>query len=218
MNSLTEENYLKIIYKLLESADVVHTNDIARKAQTRAASVTDMLRKLAAKKYINYRKYNGLTLTPEGKKVALNIIRKHRLWEMFLVEKLGFSWDEVHDVAEQLEHIHSDKLIDQVEKSLNYPRFDPHGDPIPDRNGKITPQKSILLSHLRKNESCLMSGVIDHSKQFLQHLDRLGIALGNEIKIKEVVDYDKSLYLVVNKKTTLYISSDVARNILVTKQ
>src|SRR5688572_30568010 len=189
MNFLTEENYLKIIYKILESSPVVYTNDIASRANTRAASVTDMLRKLSKKKYINYKKYNGVTLTPMGKKVALNIIRKHRLWEMFLVEKLGFGWDEVHEVAEQLEHIHSDKLVEQVEKALNYPKFDPHGDPIPDKNGKIVIQKSLLLSQLKKNEECLMTGVIDHSRQFLQYLDTVGIRLGNSFRVKEVASY-----------------------------
>ena len=217
MNSLTEENYLKTIWKLLENDTVVYTNDIAARMKTKAASVTDMLRKLAKKKLINYQKYNGLTLTPAGRKVALGIIRKHRLWEMFLVEKLNFKWDEVHDVAEQMEHIRSEKLIEQVEKILNYPKFDPHGDPIPDKNGKFSEKKSVPLSELKNNSICTMTGVVDHSEKFLRYLDNSGINLGNEIKVKEIVDYDKSIHVAVKKKN-IYISNDVAKNILVRKK
>ncbi len=215
MNSFTEENYLKAIYKLLENETVVTTNAIAEKMSTKAASVTDMLKKLSDKKMINYQKYQGVSLTNKGEKVALMIIRKHRLWEMFLVEKLSFKWDEVHDVAEQLEHIDSDKLIAQIDKFLNYPKFDPHGDPIPDVNGKFQIQKSVLLSTLKLNEQGVMTGVVDHSSAFLQYLDKCGIVLGNDIKIKEVIAFDKSLQITVNKKNTLFISNEVAKNILV---
>jgi DtxR family Mn-dependent transcriptional regulator len=215
MNSFTEENYLKAIYKLLENETVVTTNAIAEKMNTKAASVTDMLKKLSDKKMINYQKYQGVSLTNKGEKVALMIIRKHRLWEMFLVEKLSFKWDEVHDVAEQLEHIDSDKLIAQIDKFLNYPKFDPHGDPIPDVNGKFQIQKSVLLSTLKLNEQGVMTGVVDHSSAFLQYLDKCGIVLGNDIKIKEVIAFDKSLQITVNKKNTLFISNEVAKNILV---
>lgn len=215
MNSFTEENYLKAIYKLLENETVVTTNAIAEKMSTKAASVTDMLKKLSDKKLINYQKYQGVSLTTKGEKVALNIIRKHRLWEMFLVEKLSFKWDEVHDLAEQLEHIDSDKLIAQIDKFLNYPKFDPHGDPIPDANGKFQLQKSVPLSNLKLNEHCIMTGVVDHSSAFLQYLDKSGIVLGNDIKIKEVIAFDKSLQITVNKKNTLFISNEVAKNILV---
>src|ERR1043165_876273 len=191
MTSFTEENYLKAIYKLIEQqGEAVSTNSIAERMSTKAASVTDMLRKLADKKLINYQKYQGVTLTAKGEKVALNIIRKHRLWEMFLLEKLDFKWDEVHDVAEQLEHINSDKLIAQIDKFLNYPKTDPHGDPIPDANGKIQVPKSKMLSSFRKNDNLVMTGVVDHSASFLQYLDRSGLALGNEIKIKEVTAFD----------------------------
>lgn len=217
MNSLTEENYLKAIYKLLEKDAVVYTNGIALMMKTKAASVTDMLKKLAKKKLINYQKYNGVSLTLSGKKVAVAIIRKHRLWEMFLVDKLNFKWDEVHDVAEQLEHIQSEKLINQVEKILNHPKFDPHGDPIPDRNGKFTEKKSVLLSEIKKNSLCTMTGVVDHSEKFLRYLDNSGINLGNEIKVKEIVDYDKSIHILVKRKN-IYISGEVAKNILVRKK
>ncbi len=216
MNSFTEENYLKAIYKLLEQAgDAVTTNAIAEKIHTKAASVTDMLKKLSDKKLIHYQKYQGVTLTKKGEKVALTIIRKHRLWEMFLVEHLNFKWDEVHDVAEQMEHINSDKLIEEIDKFLNYPKVDPHGDPIPDTNGKLQIQKSRTLSKFKKNEVCVMTGVVDHSPSFLQYLDKSGIALGNEIKIKDVIEFDRSLQIIVNKRNPIFISNDVAKNILV---
>ncbi len=216
MNSFTEENYLKAIYKLIEqSCSSVSTNAIAEKMNTKAASVTDMLKKLSDKKLINYQKYQGVTLSSKGEKVALSVIRKHRLWEMFLLEKLNFKWDEVHDVAEQLEHINSDKLIEQIDKFLNFPKFDPHGDPIPDANGKIQSHKSKSIASHKKNDVLIMTGVVDHSAAFLQFLDKSGLALGNEIKIKELNDFDRSLQIIINKKNTLFISNDVAKNILV---
>lgn len=216
MISFTEENYIKAIYKLIEkSGSTASTNAISAKMSTKAASVTDMLKKLFTKKLINYQKYKGVTLTKNGEKLALNIIRKHRLWEMFLVEKLDFKWDEVHDVAEQLEHVDSDKLIEQIDKFLNFPKFDPHGDPIPDAKGRLSQQKSQLLSKFNKSDICIMTGVVDHSTAFLQHLDQLGISLGNEIKINDVVLFDHSLQITINKKSKIFISNDVAKNILV---
>jgi DtxR family Mn-dependent transcriptional regulator len=215
MHSFTEENYLKAIYKLIEqSGNTVTTNAIAEKINTKAASVTDMLKKLSDKKLIHYRKYQGVTLSNKGEKVALSIIRKHRLWEMFLVEKLSFRWDEVHDVAEQLEHINSDKLIEQLDKFLNFPKNDPHGDPIPDAKGKVKSLKSIPLSAFQKNDTCTMTGVIDHSSAFLRFLDSSGISIGNEIRLKEVIEFDGSLQILINKQHTLFISNHVAKNIL----
>lgn len=215
MQSFTEENYLKAIYKLIEKEDdVVTTNAIAERTRTKAASVTDMLKKLADKKLINYQKYQGVTLTSKGEKIALSIIRKHRLWEMFLVEKLNFKWDEVHDVAEQLEHINSDKLVEQLDKFLCYPKVDPHGDPIPDAKGRLHVPKSHLLSKFNKNDVCVMTGVVDHTSGFLQYLDKAGIALGCEIKIKDVIEFDRSLQVVIDKANTVFISNDVAKNIL----
>jgi DtxR family Mn-dependent transcriptional regulator len=216
MNSYTEENYLKAIYSLIDKGEsVVSTNALAMKMNTKAASVTDMLKKLSDKKLINYQKYQGVTLTTHGEQVALMVIRKHRLWEMFLVEKLDFKWDEVHDVAEQLEHIHSDKLIDQLDKFLNYPKTDPHGDPIPDAKGKLKIKKSIALSKLKKNDTCIMIGVADHSSSFLQFLDTSGIILGVEIKIKKIIDFDASIQINVNKQLPIFISHKVAKSILV---
>jgi DtxR family transcriptional regulator, Mn-dependent transcriptional regulator len=219
MLSLTEENYLKAIYKLVEqSSEAISTNAIAEKMNTKAASVTDMLKKLAEKQLIHYQKYQGVTLSSKGQKIALIIIRKHRLWEMFLVEKLDFKWDEVHEIAEQLEHIHSDKLIAQLDKFLNYPTVDPHGDPIPDSHGKVHSSKSSSISNFKKNEVVIMTGVVDHSSAFLQYLDKVGLALGYEIKIKEKVEFDRSLKISVQKQTTIFISHDVAKNILVIKK
>ncbi len=215
MNSFTEENYLKAIYTLTEQSNsVVSTNAIAEKMNTKAASVTDMLKKLSDKKLINYQKYQGGALSSKGKKVALSIIRKHRLWEMFLLEKLDFKWDEVHDVAEQLEHINSDKLIAQIDKFLNYPKFDPHGEPIPDANGKIQQQRSKSMANYKKNDVLLMTGVVDHSTSFLNYIDKSGLALGNEIRIKDVNEFDRSLQITIGKKNTIFISNDVAKNIL----
>lgn len=218
MNSLAEENYLKAIYKIAESGDgFITTNDIARKISTSAASVTDMLKKLAKKKLIRYKKYNGLFLTESGRKTALAIIRKHRLWEMFLVKVLKFKWDEVHEVAEQLEHIRSEKLIQHIDKALRFPKFDPHGDPIPDVHGKfiLSKEKSISLSDVKQDKNYVMNGVIDHSISFLQLLDKSGLKLGSKVKVKAVQPYDKSLSIILNGKKKLFISNQIARNILV---
>lgn len=230
-HSYTEENYLKAIYKLLEQAqndtsgntapvqaEEVTTNAIAAKMQTKAASVTDMLKKLAEKKLIHYRKYQGVTLTDSGRKVAVHIIRKHRLWEVFLVKKLDFRWDEVHDMAEQLEHIQSDMLIERLDDFLDNPRVDPHGDPIPDRQGKFPATATQLLSSLKKNQSGIMTGVADHAPAFLRYLDKSGIGLGDELKVREVLEYDASMHLLVNKKKSIYISHEVAKNILLRKK
>lgn len=216
MNSLTEENYLKAIYKLLEKGGgEVSTNAIAARVNTKAASVTDMLKKLSDKKLINYKKYQGVTLTRKGELIALNIIRKHRLWECFLVEKLNFEWDEVHDVAEQLEHIRSEKLISSLDNYLGNPKFDPHGDPIPDSDGKITNARSALLSTLKVNSMCIMTGVVDHSPAFLQYLKTTGITLGNKIHIKQKIEFDGSLIITVNGVGKIQISNEVAKNILI---
>lgn len=219
MNSFTEENYLKAIYKLLEDgSESVSTNAIAARVSTRAASVTDMLKKLSAKKLINYRKYQGVSLTPAGKKIALSVIRKHRLWEMFLADKLHFGWDEVHEIAEQLEHIRSDELIDRIDKFLGYPPFDPHGDPIPDAKGKIKQSRSLSLSDAALGDILIMTGVVDHSPAFLHYLDSIALRLGDELQVSEMVAYDRSLHLLINKKKKIQISHEAARNILVRKK
>jgi DtxR family Mn-dependent transcriptional regulator len=215
-NSFTEENYLKAIYKLSSGGKkAVYTNDIALSLNTKAASVTDMMRKLSKKKYILYKKYYGVTLSDAGKKVALAVIRKHRLWEHFLVEKLKFKWDEVHFIAEQLEHIRSEELIEKLDSFLNHPRFDPHGDPIPDPNGRMQIQETVPLSLLKKKGRCIMMGVIDHSPEFLRHLEKLNLTLGNEITIHEITSYDGSMKISAGDHPELFISRHIADNILV---
>jgi DtxR family Mn-dependent transcriptional regulator len=220
MNSFTTENYLKAIFKLLEKGDrKVSTNAISDLVDTAPASVTDMLKKLAVKKLIHYEKYKGVSLTPNGKKTALGIIRKHRLWELFLVEKLNFKWHEVHDLAEQLEHIQSDELIERLDIFLDHPKVDPHGDPIPDGNGIINPQKSIPLSQLKQDEKAVLTGVIDHTPVFLQHIEKIGMTIGIEIIVLERSAFDQSLVMMIKPaKTRLYISHEVAKNILVSKK
>ncbi len=219
MNSFTEENYLKAIFKLMEKSGTkaISTNAIAEKVNTKAATVTDMLKKLSGKKFINYQKYKGVTLTPTGKHAALSIIRKHRLWEVFLVDKLKFKWDEVHAMAEQLEHINSDELINRLDLFLGKPKTDPHGDPIPDIKGVIHASKSTLLSNCSLNKNLVMTGVVDHSPAFLQYLDKMNISLGDEISILNMIDFDRSFEISINRKKNIHISNDVAKNILVSK-
>jgi DtxR family Mn-dependent transcriptional regulator len=217
MNSFTEENYLKSIYKLLEKGTAkVSTNAIAELVDTAPASVTDMLKKLAEKKLINYEKYQGVSLTKRGRKIAIEIIRKHRLWELFLVEKLGFKWHQVHDIAEQLEHIQSELLIEHLDRFLNFPKFDPHGDPIPDVKGNIQALKSLPLSEVTAKKKVIVTGVIDHSPIFLQHIDKIGLSLGKELKVDEQFSYDQSYNIIIKPaKLITHISYDIAKNILV---
>ena len=217
MFSSSEENYLKAIYHLsLTSLKGVSTNAIAKKLNTKPSSVTDMIKKLADKNVLVYKKYQGVQLTVEGKKTAANIIRKHRLWEVFLVEKLNFSWDEVHDVAEQLEHIKSAKLIDEIDALLGFPKYDPHGDPIPDKEGNLDQIEKSLVSTLKVNEKGICVGVHDSSATFLQFLDKQQIALGQEITILEKEDFDGSMTIKINQKE-ITISNKIANNLYVQK-
>lgn len=216
MLSSTEENYLKAIHALeSELTGAVSTNAIAERIETKASSVTDMVRKLSDKKLVDYTKYKGVSLTEEGNAVALRIIRKHRLWEVFLVEKLHFGWDEVHEIAEQLEHIQSVKLTDKLEEFLEFPKFDPHGDPIPDKNGQIVRRKKACLLHeLELGVTATVVGVNDSSAAFLQYLDKHGIRLGDEITIVEHFTYDNS-QLVKIKGSQLNLSNSVVSNLCV---
>jgi DtxR family Mn-dependent transcriptional regulator len=214
MNTFTEENYLKAIYHLSLQADSASTNQIATSLNTKAASVTDMLKKLAEKELINYTKYQGVTLTAVGEKIAIGIIRKHRLWEYFLVEKLNFKWDEVHDVAEELEHIASKELIDRLDNFMGYPKYDPHGDPIPDSNGLFKTHELKPVSTLVVNGKGIISGVRDHSTSFLQYLERMQLTIGKKIKVTEINDYDHSVILQVEDKK-IHISREVANNLLI---
>ena len=217
MYSHTEENYIKAIYKLSKAGTTAaSTNGIAEVLNTKAASVTDMLRKLAGKGIIHYIKYQGVTLTEEGQRVALQVVRKHRLWEVFLVEKLHFNWDQVHELAEELEHIHSDLLIQRLDQFLGFPQFDPHGDPIPTEDGTIRHQEKRLLSTLELHDTGIVSGVRDTQPLFLQHLDRIGIYLGARLKVTDKAAYDNSLEISIDNKGKLLISKDVSQNIFVT--
>jgi DtxR family Mn-dependent transcriptional regulator len=219
MNTLTEENYLKAIFKLSgDEGKAVYTTDIASRMEMSSASVTDMLRKLSQKKLITYKKYQGVTMTASGKKAALTVIRKHRLWEMFLVEKLGFGWEEVHPVAEQLEHIHSEKLIEELDKFLGYPKADPHGDPIPDSNGKFPVRKQIPLSELPENETAVIAGVVDKSPVFLRHLEKNGFTVGTTVKVNAIEEFDNSLNVDLKNKKSMHISHEVAKNLLVVRK
>ena len=218
MFTSSEENYLKAIYHLEIDIDKgVSTNAIAEKLVTKASSVTDMVKKLSEKELIIYKKYKGVTLTNFGKKIASSIVRKHRLWEVFLVEKLNFSWDEVHDVAELLEHIKSPKLINQLDIFLGFPSHDPHGDPIPDKDGNLKVVEKSLLSTLLKNESGICIGVNDSSSEFLQFLDKKGITLGKLIKVLEIENFDDSLSITIDQKK-LSISNKIANNLYIQKQ
>ena len=218
MNSFTEENYLKIIYKLSRAhAEEVNTNAIAELAQTKASSVSDMLKKLADKNLIDYKKYQGVKLTVEGEKLALDIIRKHRLWEVFLVEKLNFKWDEVHDIAEELEHIKHPLLINRLDEYLGHPEFDPHGDPIPNEKGEMLRTESISLSHLNINEQGTVTGLRESSSVFLKFLNKIGLKIGTKCQVNDIIAFDNSVELILNNNSTIIISKEAAANILITK-
>lgn len=218
MLSLAEENYLKTIYHLSETHhEDISTNAIADTLNTKPASVTDMIRKLSNKGMLNYRKYRGVSISDEGKKAALNVVRKHRLWEVFLVEKLKFNWDEVHEVAEQLEHIRSPLLIKRLDEFLNYPKYDPHGDPIPDENGEFLIKPKIPLAELGVNEAGIIVAVNDSNSLFLQYLDKIGAYLGARIKVLDKIEFDDSLEIIIDNKRTVFVSKEVSKNILITQ-
>lgn len=219
--STSEENYIKAIFHL-QRGGTVTTNELAAELQAKPASITDMLKKLRAKKLVHYQAYHGFTLTPEGRKVALMIIRRHRLWEFFLAEKLKFSWEEVHEVAEHLEHVSSKKLIDKLDEFLGFPRFDPHGDPIPDANGKIETSKQICLTELPLNHTAFVCYVSDQSNEMLELLGHKKIAIGTKLEIKKKFSYDHSMEIKIRpsrgtsqEQTPITISEQLAKNIFV---
>ena len=214
--SFTEENYLKVIHRLSEAtSEDISTNAVAELMQTKAASVTDMLRKLAEKGWVNYQKYQGVRLSEEGEKIALSIVRKHRLWEVFLVDKMGFNWDEVHEIAEQLEHIESDELINKLDAFLGFPKVDPHGDPIPNKDGILPDLGYQSLADCKPNTQCKLMGVAQDSTVFLQLLTKLELSLGAKLTILEINSFDRSIYLSIEGKNPVFISHEVAKNILV---
>ncbi|HTM90815.1 MAG TPA: metal-dependent transcriptional regulator [Flavisolibacter sp.] len=216
MNFTTsEENYLKAIFHLQEKGGTVTTNALAEKLQTKPASVTDMMKKLSAKKLLNYKPYYGFSLSTEGKKIALFIVRRHRLWEYFLSEKLKFDWNEVHALAEELEHVSSKQLIDRLDQYLGYPQFDPHGDPIPDHKGKIKNVNKISLFDLPFNQMAEVLQVTNQSSEMLELLEHKNISIGTKLEVKKHFDFDHSVELKI-RTTTLTISEQLAKNIFVT--
>ena len=216
--STTEENYIKAIYHLQQADSTVSTNDVAAKLNTKAASVTDMLKRLNTKQVLNYEKYRGFSLSDEGERVALGIVRKHRLWEFFLVEKLQFGWDEVHAIAEELEHITSKVLIERLDNFLGNPKFDPHGDPIPDSNGKIQTLPQIKLVDMPIGETAKVSAVGSQSTELLELLTHKKIAIGTPIIIKKKFSFDNSLEIETYSDQRFTISRELALALFVTKQ
>lgn len=213
MVTLSEENYLKAIFHLgKQGSEAVSTNAIAEQMETKASSVTDMVKKLAEKDLANYKKYQGVSLTKLGRLMAASVVRKHRLWEVFLVEKLNFSWDEVHDVAEQLEHIKSEKLINELDSFLEFPTHDPHGDPIPDKNGSLAKNTSVSILEMGSGVEGTLTHVKDSSDIFLKYLDKNNLALGDKIKVIEIEPFDNSVKIETNTKQII-ISKHVAENL-----
>ena len=217
--SQAEENYLKAIYKISNREGTpVSNNAISVEMKTSAASVTDMIGRLSQKDLIHYQKRKGVHLTEMGQATAVHLVRKHRLWETFLVEKLNFTWDEVHDLAEQLEHIQSHELINRLDEFLDYPKYDPHGDPIPDEHGNIAERQQVLLSQLPENEPAVVVGVKDHTTPFLQYLERTGLLLGAELTVNERLAYDNSLQLELASGEKLLVSQKVGQHLFVQKK
>jgi len=213
--SVAEENYVKSIYKLQEGDNAVTTNALAYELDTKPASVTDMAKKLKDKQMIEYEKYQGITLSPEGRKAALQIVRRHRLWECFLVDKLSFSWEEVHELAEELEHVRSEKLINRLSEFLGNPVIDPHGDPIPDANGKLAkprPQTSLDQANARR---LVVTAVSDQSTSLLAFLNAKGIKLGTQLEIIAHYEYDNSIEIKLRHQPAITISEQVSKHIMV---
>ncbi len=211
----TEENYIKAIFHLQQEDGTVSTNALAAELHTKAASVTDMLKKLKTKKLLNYEKYKGVRLTGEGKKLALAIVRKHRLWEFFLVNNLQFGWDEVHEVAEELEHISSKKLVEKLDQFLGYPKFDPHGDPIPDSHGKMAVQQQINLIDMPLNKMAEVSSVGSQSSELLDLLKHKNILIGTRLEVKKKFGFDHSIEIKIKGQQPFTISQQLAQALFV---
>src|SRR5580698_9090384 len=207
MQTLSEENYLKIIYNLdKQGVKKVTPTAIAKALVNNPASVIDMLKKLIEKKLITYDKAKGAKLTSAGRVIAISVIRRHRLWEVFLQEKLAYEWDQVHDIAEQLEHIRSPDLADKLDKFLGFPKYDPHGDPIPSANGEMVPMNRIMLEEANVGKTYKVVGVKDTSPEFLQYLKKLEIGIGTKITIKEKIPFDNSMVIVIEKNIQTTVS------------
>jgi len=213
--TIAEENYIKSIYHLQQADDNVSTNALAEHLKTKPGSVTDMLKKLQTKGLINYNPYKGFRLSKEGNKAALGIVRRHRLWEYFLVDKLQFRWEDVHEVAEQLEHISNRELVDKLDAFLGYPRFDPHGDPIPDSNGRMNMQQQIPLFNLPLNTTAVITSVKSQSSNLLSFLSSRKMNIGTKLEIKRRLDFDNSLEVKIRNRQSIHISEQVANAIQV---
>ncbi len=213
--TITEENYIKAIYHLQQADGNVSTNELAAELNTKPASVTDMLKKLKAKKLLSYERYKGVRLSAEGKKLALVIVRKHRLWEYFLVNTLQFGWDEVHEVAEELEHITSKQLVDKLDAFLGYPKFDPHGDPIPDIHGKMTIQQQVNLIDMAPNIPVEVSGVGSQSTELLEVLKHKHIGMGTKLEVKRKFSFDHSIEIKIKNQPPFTISQQLAQSLFV---
>lgn len=218
MISLTEENYLKALFNLSSETGTVNVNDLSKRLEIKMPTVTSMMKKLAEKKLVHYESYKPLRLTEKGKKEAGLIIRKHRLTEMFLVDKMGFGWENVHEIAEQVEHIQSDDFFDKMDELLGFPTIDPHGSPIPDKNGKITWTSYSKLSECEEGDVVILSAVINTSSEFLKYLNSREMKLGLKIKIKSIEPFDKSMVVSYSKKPSEILSHVVCERLLVKKE
>ena len=220
MLSITEENYIKALLKIgsqSEEKPAAGINELSAHLGVKPATATDMFKKLKEKKLVDYKKYGKISLTEEGRNRALGIVRKHRLWETFLFQKLGFTWDEVHEVAEQLEHIKSPKLVSKLEEYLDFPEFDPHGDPIPKANGEMVPLDKMVLSDLKPGDTCAVVAVKDTSILFLKYLEKLGVNIGTQIKVIERVPFDGSLLLKIDDQEPRNVSVKFSETLFVRK-
>lgn len=213
--TVSEENYIKAIYHLQQEAERVNTMLLASTLETKPASITDMLKKLKTKRLLDYKPYYGFKLSAEGNRVALGIIRRHRLWEFFLAEKLKFNWEEVHEMAEDLEHVSNKKLIDKLDAFLGYPKFDPHGDPIPDQDGKIQKEEHVLLSELKVKAQGRVTKIKSHSTKIMDLIAHQQINIGSKITVKKVFEFDESMEIIIDGKTTKNISQQLAKNIFI---
>lgn len=217
MKNISKEDYLSVIYKSSDGNGEIKANQIAEKLSISNAAVTDMLRKLSKEGYVDYKRYKGIKLTKSGEDYARNMVRRHRIWEVFLHQVVGLPWDKVHSEAENLEHSSSDELIDKLEEMLDYPEFDPHGDPIPDRNGKMPEVNlGIPLNKVEPGNMVKVNRVHDFDSSFLQYISRIGIELNKKIRVLDSLEFDHSLLIEVDKKET-NISSKVAANIFVSE-
>ena len=213
--SIAEENYIKSIYHLQQLHESVNTNALADHLKTKPASITDMLKKLQSKGLVQYNPYKGFKLSRDGNKAALIIIRRHRLWEVFLVDQLHFSWEEVHEVAEELEHVRSKKLIDKLDAFLSHPKFDPHGDPIPDNNGRLSVRQQLPLSELPLNKQAVITSVQNQSSELLSFLTSQNIMIGTRLEVKRKLPFDNSIEIKFKNRQSLNISEQVANAIQV---